>query len=41
MHNVFTDDVNEIALSANNNKKIQSIDSTETYAYRANRDLVR
>ena len=29
-HNAFPEDVNKIALSANNDKRIQSIDSVET-----------
>ena len=33
MHNVFTKEVNKIALSSNDNKIIQSIDSIGTYAY--------
>ena len=36
---VFTEDGNKIALSANDNKRIQSIDSIETYAYRANEEI--
>ena len=32
-HNVFIEEVNKIALIANNHKRIQSIDSIETYAY--------
>ena len=35
-HNVFTGEVNKIALNANDDKIIQSIDSTEIYAYRRN-----
>ena len=31
--NVFTEEVNKIALSANNDKKTQTIDSVESYAY--------
>ena len=31
-HNVFTEKVNKIALSANNDKSIQSINFIETYA---------
>ena len=31
MHNVFTEEVNKITLSANDDKKIQSIGSIETY----------
>ena len=32
-HNVFTNEINKIASSLNNDKKIQSIDLIETYAY--------
>ena len=32
--------MNTIALSSNDDKRIQSIDSTETYAYSTNKDLV-
>ena len=39
-HNVFTEDVNEIALSANDNKRMHSIDSIETNAYGTNKHLV-
>ena len=39
-HNVFTEEVTKIALSANDNKRIQSTDSTETYAYGTSKDLV-
>ena len=31
-HNVFTEEVNKITLSANNDKRIQSIDPLERYA---------
>ena len=31
-HNVFTEEINKIALSSNDNKKMQSIDLIETYA---------
>ena len=30
-HNAFTEEINKIALSSNNHKRMQSIDSTETY----------
>ena len=32
-HNVFTEEINKIALSSNNDKRMQSIDLIETYAY--------
>ena len=39
-HNVFTEEMNKIALSSNDNKRMQSIDSTETYAYGTSKGLV-
>ena len=39
-HNVFTEEINKIALSSNDDKRMQSIDSIETYAYRTRKDLV-
>ena len=39
-HNVFTEDVNEIALSLNDDKIMRSVDSIETYTYGTNKDLV-
>ena len=39
-HNVFTEEVNKIALSANEDKRIKSIDSVETYAYGTSKDLI-
>ena len=39
-HNVFPEEVNQIALSAKNDKRIQSINSIETYACRPRKDLV-
>ena len=38
-HNVFTEQIIKIALSSNDDKRIQSIDSIETYAYGMNEDL--
>ena len=38
--NVFTEEINKIALSSNNDKRVQSIDLTETYAYGTSKDLV-
>ena len=32
MLNVFTEEINKIALSSNDDKRMQSIDSIETYA---------
>ena len=32
-NNIITEDVNKIALRTNDDRKIESIDSTETYAY--------
>ena len=40
MHNVFTEKVAKIVVSANNDKSIQSIDSIETYAYGTSKELV-
>ena len=39
-HNVFAYKVNKNALSTNNDKTIQSIDSIETYAYRTNKEII-
>ena len=39
-YNVFTEEVYKIVLSAIDDKIIQSIDSTETYAYRTNKNLI-
>ena len=39
-HNTFTEEVNKIALSANSDKRVQSIDSTERYAYGTRKNLV-
>ena len=33
MHNVFTEEINKIALSSNDDKRMQSIDLIETYTY--------
>ena len=37
-HNVFAEEINKIAFSSNDNKRIQSTDSLETYAYGASKD---
>ena len=39
--NVFAEEINKIALSSNDDKRIQSIDSIETCAHRTSKDLVR
>ena len=39
-YNVFTEDINKTVLSSNDDKKIQLIDSIETYAYGTSKDLV-
>ena len=39
-HIVFTEEINKIALSSNDDKRMQSIDSVETYAYGTSKDLV-
>ena len=36
----FTEEINKIALSSNDDKRIQSIDLIETYTYRTSKDLV-
>ena len=38
-HNVFIEEINKIALSSNDDKRMQSIDSIETYAYGTSKDL--
>ena len=39
-HNLFTEETNKIVLSSNDYKRMQPIDSIETYAYRTNKDLI-
>ena len=39
-HNVFTEEINNITLSSNDDKIMQSIDSIETYPSRTSKDLV-
>ena len=40
-HNVFTEEINKIALSSSDDNKMKSIDSIETYVYATSKDLVR
>ena len=39
-HNVFTEEINKIALSSNDNKRMQSIDLIEAFPYETSKDLV-
>ena len=39
-HNAFTEEINEFALSSNDDKIVQLIDSIETYTYGTSKDLV-
>ena len=39
-HNVFTEEINKIALIINDDKRMQSIGSIETYACGTRKDLV-
>ena len=39
-YNVFTEEINKIALSSNDNKRMQSIDLIEAYGYGTSKDLV-
>ena len=39
-HNIFTEEINKIALSSNDDKRMQSIDLIKTYAYGSRKDLV-
>ena len=39
-HNVFSEEINKIALNSNDDKRMQPIDLIETYAYGTSKDLV-
>ena len=39
-HNIFTEEINKIAWSSNDDKIIQLIDSIETYTFGTSKDLV-
>ena len=39
-HSAFTEEINKIALSSNNDKRIQSIDSIKTHAFGTRKDLL-
>ena len=40
MHNVFTEEINKITLSSNDDKRMQSIDWIESYAYGIRKNLM-
>ena len=40
-HYVFIENVNKTALSANNDKRIKSVDSIKTYAYGTNEEIMQ
>ena len=39
-HNIFSEKINKTVLSSNDDKRMQLIDSIETYAYRTSGDIV-
>ena len=39
-NNVFTEEISKIALSSNDDKKMQSIDLIETYAFGINKNVI-
>ena len=39
-HNLFTEEINKIVWSSNDDKRMQSIDLIEAYAYEVSKDLV-
>ena len=39
-HNVFTEEINKIALSSNDDKRLQSINSIKTYAHGMSKDVI-
>ena len=39
-HNVYTEEFNKTALSSNDDKRMRSIDSIETYAHGTSKDLI-
>ena len=39
-HNVFTEEINKIALSSNDDKRMQLIDLIETYAHGKSKELI-
>ena len=39
-HNVFTEEINKMALCSNGDKRIQPIDSIETHSHGISKDLI-
>ena len=39
-HSAFTEEVNKTVLNAKNDKRIQSVDSLETYEYGTNEEII-
>ena len=39
-HNIFTEEINKIALSSNDDERMRSVDSIETYEYGTRKDLI-
>ena len=39
-HNAFTEEIDKIALSSNDSKRMQSTDSIKTYSYGTSKDLL-
>ena len=40
MHNVITEEIDKITLSSNDDKRMQSAESIETYVYGTSKDVV-
>ena len=40
-HKLFTEEVNKIALRVNNDKRIQSINSIQTYVYKKDKEIIQ
>ena len=40
-HKLFTEEVSKIALRANNDKRIQSINSIQTYVYKKDKEIIQ
>ena len=40
-HKVYTDEVNKIVLSSNDDKRLQTFDEIETYPYRTTNEMLK